>query len=335
MAQDRDMLSAFAGARVLVTGGLGFIGSTLAARLVELGAEVALLDNLYAEGGGNWANVAAIRDRVRVEIAELGDGRAVAPLLDGRDYLFNLAGRTSHMESLSDPFGDLEVNARAQLGLLELCRVRAPRAVIVYAGTRQLYGRGGPDRRRIDESHLLQPPDPNGVSKMAAEAYHLLYHRIHDLAAVSLRLTNTYGPRMRIKDARQTFLGLWLGRVLDGAAFEVWGGEQRRDLAYVDDVAEAFLFAAASPEAMGRAFNIGGGGSLTLTELARLLIAANGGGRYEVKPYPPERLKIEFGDYEADDGLFRRVTGWRPAVELAAGLARTLAFFRARRGDYL
>jgi UDP-glucose 4-epimerase len=335
MAQDRDIPPAFSGARVLVTGGLGFIGSTLAARLVELGAEVALLDNLFADGGGNPANIAPIRDRVRVEIADLRDARVLAPLLDGRDYLFNLAARTSHMDSLADPLGDLEVNGRDQLGLLELCRVHAPRAVIVYAGTRQLYGRGGPDRGPIDESHLLQPPDPNGVSKMAAEAYHLLYHRIHDLAAVSLRLTNTYGPRMRIKDARQTFLGLWLGRVLAGQPFEVWGGEQRRDLAYVDDVAEAFLFAAASPEATGRALNIGGGGSLPLSELARLLIAASGGGRYEVKPYPPERLKIEFGDYEADDGLFRRLTGWRPTVELAQGLARTLAFFRPRLGDYL
>jgi UDP-glucose 4-epimerase len=336
MAQDQDMRAAFAGARVLVTGGLGFIGSTLAARLVALGAEVALLDDLYAGGGANWANIAAIRDRVRVEIADLGDARAVAPLLDGRDYLFNLAARTSHLDSVASPLADLDVNGRIQLGLLELCRVHAPRAAIVFAGTRQVYGRGRPDRGPIDESHPLQPPDPNAVSKMAAEAYHLLYHRLHDLAAVSLRLTNTYGPRMRIKDARQTFVGLWLRLLLEGRPLEVWGGEQRRDLAYVDDVAEAFLYAAASPKAVGQAFNIGGGGgSLSLTELARLMIAANGGGRFEVKPYPPDRLKIEFGDYEADDGLFRRVTDWRPVVGLSDGLARSLAYFRPRLGDYL
>jgi UDP-glucose 4-epimerase len=335
MAQDQDMRAAFAGARVLVTGGLGFIGSGLAARLVALGAEVALLDDLYAEGGANWANIAAIRDRVRVEIADLGDARAVAPLLDGRDFVFNLAARTSHMDSVANPLADLDVNGRAQLGLLELCRVHAPRAAIVFAGTRQIYGRGGPGRGRIDESHPLQPPDPNGVSKMAAEAYHLLYHRLHGLAAVSLRLTNTYGPRMRIKDARQTFVGLWLRRLLENEPLEVWGGEQKRDLAYVDDVVEAFLFAAASPKAIGQAFNIGGGGSLPLSELARLMVAANGGGRIDVKPYPPDRLKIEFGDYEADDTRFRSLTGWRPVVELSDGLARSLAYFRDRLGAYL
>jgi UDP-glucose 4-epimerase len=325
-------VTAFAGARVLVTGGLGFIGSALAARLVELGAEVALVDDLFAEGGANPANIAPIRDRVRVVIADLRDADALAPLVAGRDYLFNLAARTSHMGSVADPLADLDVNCRAQLGLLELCRVHAPRAAIVFAGTRQVYGR--PDRLPVDESHPLRPPDPNGVSKMAGEAYHLLYHRIHGLGAVSLRLTNTYGPRMRIKDGRQTFLGLWVRRVLEGEPFEVWGGEQRRDLAYVDDVAEAFLRAAASPEAKGRAFNIGGAPSLPLAELARLLVAANGGGRFEVKPFPPDRLKIDIGDYEADDGLFRRVTGWRPAVDLADGLARTLAYFRTHSRDY-
>ena len=333
MAQDRDIAGNFAGARALVTGGLGFIGSALAARLVELGAEVALVDDLFAEGGANWANIAPIRDRVRVEIADLGDARAVAPLLAGRDYLFNLAARTSHMGSVADPLADLDVNGRAQLGLLELCRIHAPRAVIVFAGTRQVYGR--PDRLPVAEGHPLRPPDPNGVSKLAGEAYHLLYHRIHDLAAVSLRLTNTYGPRMRIKDGRQTFLGLWLRRLIEGAPFEVWGGEQRRDLAYVDDVVDAFLRAAIVPEARGRAFNIGGAPSLPLIELARLMVAANGGGRFEVRDFPPDRRRIDIGDYEADDSLFRRLAGWRPAVELSDGLARTLAFFRPRLGDYL
>lgn len=333
MAQDRDMQGYFAGARVLVTGGLGFIGSTLAARLVEWGAEVSLVDDLFAEGGANWANIAPIRDRVRVEIADLGDARAVAPLLAGRDYVFNLAARTSHVGSVADPLGDLDANGRAQLGLLELCRVHAPRAAIVFGGTRQIYGR--PDRLPVDESHPIRPPDPNSVSKLAGEAYHLLYHRIHGLSSVSLRLTNTYGPRMRIKDGRQNFLGLWLRRLVEGAPIEVWGGEQRRDLAYVDDVADAFLRAAVTPEARGRAFNIGGAPALPLLALARLIVAANGGGRFEVKEFPPDRRSIDIGDYEADDRLFRRLTGWRPATELSDGLARTLAFFRTRRGDYL
>ncbi|HXQ50248.1 MAG TPA: NAD-dependent epimerase/dehydratase family protein [Stellaceae bacterium] len=323
---------AFSGARALVTGGLGFIGSTLAGRLVALGAEVTILDDMFPEGGANPANIAAFRDRVRVEIADLRDTRAVAPLIEGQDYLFSLGARTSHMGSLADPLADLDVNCRAQLDILEICRARAPRIAIVFAGTRQIYGR--PDKLPVEETHPLRPPDPNGVSKMAGEAYHLLYHRIHGISAVSLRLTNTYGPRMRIKDGRQTFLGLWVRRLLEDAPFEVWGGEQRRDLAFVDDVAEAFLLAAVSPDAQGRAFNIGGDPSLTLLELARILVAASGGGRYEIKEFPPERLKIDIGDYEADDGLFRRMTGWRPRVALADGLARTMRFYRDHRGDY-
>jgi UDP-glucose 4-epimerase len=323
----------FAGARALVTGGMGFLGSTLAARLVKLGAEVAIIDSIYPEGGANPANIAAIRGRVQVETAALGDMQAVAPLCAGRDYVFSLAARTSHIGSVQDPVGDLAANAHDQLVLLEACRAQAPKARIVYAGTRQIYGR--PDRLPVDETHPLRPPDPNGISKMAGEAYHLLYHRLHGLGTVSLRLTNCYGPRMRIKDARQTFLGLWVRRVLEGAPFEVWGGEQRRDLAYADDVADAFLCAAATPETAGLAFNIGGAPAVPLAELARLVIAANDGGRYELRDFPPDRRAIDIGDYEADDRLFRGLTGWRPRVDLAQGLARTLAYFRPRLAEYL
>ena len=325
--------TAFRGARVLVTGGVGFIGSTLATRLVAAGAAVAVLDNMYGEGGANPANIAPVRDRVAVAIGDLNDAGTVAPLLDGRDFVFNLAGRSSHMGSLADPLADLDINCRAQLGLLELCRRHAPRARIVFASTRQMYGR--PDRLPVDESHPLRPPDPNAVSKMAGEAYHLLYHRIHGLETVALRLTNTYGPRMRIKDANQTFLGVWLRRLIEDRPFEVWGGEQRRDLTHVDDVVDAFLLAASVPAAVGRVFNIGGERTVSLAELARLMVAANGGGSFELKEFPAERRRIDIGDYEADDSAFRDLTGWRPRVTLPEGLAQTLAFFRDHRGDYL
>ena len=334
MADEHDMGAAFAGARALVTGGLGFIGSQLATQLVELGAEVAIINSLYEEGGANRANIAAIRDRVRVEIAEVGNARAAAPLVEGCRYIFNLAGRTSHVGSVADPVGDLDTNARGHLVLLELCRRYAPGARMVFAGTRQVYGR--PDRLPVDESHPLRPPDPNAVAKLAGEAYQLLYHRIHGLATVSLRLTNTYGPGMRIKDARQNFMGLWLRRVLEGAPIEVWGGAQKRDLAYVGDVANAFLHAALAPdEALGCAFNVGGAPALSLLEIARLLVAANGGGRFEVKEFPAERRSIDIGDFEADDRLFRRLTGWAPMVAPADGFARTLAYYRSRLADYL
>jgi len=328
-----DLASSYRGARALVTGGLGFIGAALAARLVALGADVALVDNLDPDGGGNRANIRAIRDRVAVHIRDIRDADGLGALIEGRDFLFNLAARTSHMGSLADPLADLDVNGRAPLALLELCRACAPGIAIVYASTRQIYGR--PDRLPVDEAHPLRPPDPNGVSKMAGEAYHRLYHRIYGLGTVSLRLTNTYGPGMRIKDANQTFLGLWVRRLVEGQAFEVWGGAQRRDLSYVDDVVAAFLLAAVVPAAKGGVFNIGAERALPLAELAQLAIAANGGGGFTRQEFPAERRRIDIGDYEADDGAFRRLTGWRPTVALPDGLARTLAYYRAHLADYL
>jgi UDP-glucose 4-epimerase len=329
---DAALAASFRGARVLITGGLGFIGSALAIRLVSLGAEITLLDNMLPEGGANPANIAAIRDRVTVAIGDIRDGAGLAPLIAGRDYLFNLAAQTSHLGSMENPLEDLDINCRAQLALLELCRATAPSIAIVYAGTRQIYGR--PDKLPVDESHPLRPPDVNGVSKLAGEAFHLLYHRAWGMGATSLRLTNTYGPRMRVKDARQTFLGIWLRRVIEGEPFEIWDGAQRRDLTYVEDAVTAFLLAATVPAAKGQAFNIGGEAT-SLLELGKLLVAANGGGRFEMKSFPPERKRIDIGDYEADDGLFRRVTGWRPTVPLQEGLARSLSYYRDHLADYL
>ncbi len=306
---------AFSGARVMVTGGLGFIGSTLGARLVELGADVLLVDNLLAEYGGNFFNVAPIRDKVTIEIADIRDVRAMRALLKGCRYLFNLAGQTSHADSMIDPETDLAINCRAQLTLLEACRQICAEVGIVYASTRQIYGR--PRYLPVDEKHPLRPVDVNGVNKMAGEAYHMLFHDVYGIRATALRLTNVYGPRMRIKDARQTFIGVWLRAALEGRPFEVWNGAQLRDLSYVDDAVEALLQA------------------VSLKELADMLVAAQGGGGYELREFPPERKRIDIGDYHTDDALFRRVSGWAPRTPLPDGLARSLAYFRAHLPEYL
>ena len=331
MPETADVASAYAGARVVITGGLGFIGSTLALRLAELGADLLLVDNLFPEAGGNLFNVAPIRDRVAIEIADIRDVRAMRQLLRGCRYLFNLAAQTSHMDSMADPETDLAINCRAQLTLLAACREICPVARIVYASTRQIYGR--PRRLPVDETHPLHPVDVNGVNKMAGEAYHILFHDVYGLHAAALRLTNTYGPRMRIRDARQTFVGVWLRAVLDGRAFEVWDGAQLRDLTYVDDAAEAFLLAAVAPAAKGRVFNIGGE-HLRLRALAEALIAANGGGSFETRDFPAERKRIDIGDYYADDSAFRAATGWAPKISIAAGLARSLDYFRRNLAEY-
>jgi UDP-glucose 4-epimerase len=265
----------FAKARIVITGGLGFIGSNLALRLAALGAELILIDSLDLRFGSHLLNVAPIRDRVRIEIADIRDTDRIVPLLEGCDYLFNLAGQTSHLDSMQDPVTDLEINCRAQLTLLEACRAVCPGVTVVFASTRQIYGR--PQYLPVDERHPLHPVDVNGVNKMAGEAYHILYHDVYGIKATALRLTNTYGPRMRIKDARQTFVGVWLRDVLQGRPFEVWGGAQKRDFTYVDDAVEALLRAATNVETKGKVFNLGGDGVVTLTALAELLVAQGGG----------------------------------------------------------
>lgn len=327
------MPSPFKGRAVLITGGAGFIGSNLAARLVQEGARVTLVDSLVPEYGGNLANLAGIEHRVRLNISDVRDEFSMRNLVCGMDYLFNLAGQTSHMDSMRDPFTDLDINCRAQLFILEACRKYNPDLKLVYAGTRQIYGR--PDYLPVDERHMQRPVDVNGVNKMAGEWFHLVYNQAFGIRSCSLRLTNTYGPRMRIRDARQTFIGVWLRRLVEGLPFEVWDGDQLRDFTYVDDIVDALLRAAASDRTDGQAYNIGGDCVLSLRELAELLVEVNGGGTYEVRTFPEDHKRIDIGSYYADDGKFRETTGWAPQVPLRDGLARTLAYYRKHYHQYV
>ena len=334
MSPSSDLrFEAFKGARVIITGGLGLIGSALARQLVALGAEVLLVDSMIPEYGGNLANIADIRDRVAVNIGDIRGGYVLRYILDGQDFLFNLAAQTSHLDSMAAPEDDLAINCAAQLQLLEACRAVNPGIIIVHAGTRQIYRR--PDYLPVDERHPLRPVDVNGVNKMAGEAYHLLFRDVYGIKSRSLRLTNVYGPGMRIKDARQTFLGIWLRRVIQGEPFEVWGGEQRRDLLYVDDAAQAFLYAAVTQEAEGLALNVGGDEPCNLADLAEAIIAAYGGGKYEIRDFPTERRRIDIGDFVTDDRRFRAISGWRPRVCLADGLRRSLDYYRRHLAFYL
>jgi UDP-glucose 4-epimerase len=322
----------FSGAKVLITGGLGFIGSNLARRLVDLGAHVTLVDSLVPQYGGHRFNIDGLEHRLQVNISDVRDPYSLRTHVAGQDFLFNLAGQTSHLDSMEDPFTDLDINCRAQLSILETCRQFNPTARIVFASTRQIYGR--PDHLPVDERHPLRPVDVNGINKLAGEFYHRLYHDVYELPACVLRLTNTYGPRMRIKDARQTFVGVWIRLILEGQPFEVWGGEQLRDFTYVDDCVEALLLAAVLPEAAGQVFNLGGCEATSLVDLARLLVELNGRGQFVQREFPAERKRIDIGDYYADDALIRRTLGWQPKVTLRDGLSRTLEFFRHNLDHY-
>ncbi len=329
--------TAFDGASVLITGGLGFIGATLARQLAALNARVTLVDSLIPEYGGKLFNVAGLEEQLRINISDVRDAHSMRYLVQGHDYLFNLAGQTSHMDSMQDPLTDLEINSRAQLYILEACRQQNPAIRIVFASTRQIYGK--PERLPVDESHPLRPVDINGIHKMAGEAYHTLYSHVYGLRTTALRLTNTYGPRMRVVDARQTFLGIWIRLLVEGKPFAVWEGDQLRDFTFVDDAANAFLLAAAALNGnaahSGTVYNLGGDEVISLRDLAALLVAAAGSGDFEIRPYPPERKPIDIGDYYADDSRIRAALGWRPQTPLRQGLEQTIAYYRAHLARYI
>ncbi|MGD1903220.1 MAG: NAD-dependent epimerase/dehydratase family protein [Geitlerinemataceae cyanobacterium] len=325
--------SQFDASNVLITGGLGFIGSNLAERLIALGANVTLVDSLIPEYGGNLFNIDSFAERARVNISDVRDEHSMRYLVQGQDYLFNLAGQTSHMDSMKDPYVDLDINCRSQLSILEACRKYNSDIQVVFASTRQIYGK--PDYLPVDEKHMLRPVDVNGINKMAGEWYHILYNNVYGVRACALRLTNTYGPRMRVKDARQTFLGIWIRLILEGKAFEVWGGEQLRDYSYVDDTVDALLRLALASEANGKVFNIGGDRVVSLKETAELMVAANGDGNYSIKEFPADRKRIDIGDYYSNDSQLRQALGWKPAIELPEGFKRTLDFYRENLAAYL
>lgn len=324
---------AFRGKRVLITGGLGFIGSMLARRLVKLKACVCLVDSMIPEYGGNFANIQDLRDVVTINISDVRDEFSLKYLVSESDYLFNLAGQTSHLDSMRDPMTDLEINCRAQLAILEACRHNNPAVRVVFASTRQIYGR--PLYLPVDENHLLQPVDVNGINKMAGEWYHTLYSNVYGIPCCSLRLTNTFGPGMRIRDARQTFLGIWIKQVLTGVPIEVWEGGQLRDFTYVDDVVDAMLMAATHPCAVGRVFNLGGNEIVSLKELAEKVISVSGLGAYVTKEFPAERKKIDIGDYYSDFTLIKACLGWTPKTSLDEGLRFTVDYYRQHLKEYM
>ena len=320
----------WAGKRVLVTGGAGFLGSNLCHALGVRGARVTALDAFLFGGGANMANLeGAGVEFVRADIREVD----LRNLCEGAEVIFNLAAQTSHMGGQRDPLSDIAVNATAQLRLIEAAREAAPDAIVVHASTRQFYGK--PKYLPVDEAHPVAPTDANGVSKFAGEQFWMLESRIRGRPVVSLRPTNAYGPRLRVRDARQNFLGLWIRLALEGEPFEVWGGEQLRDLAYVDDMTDAFIKAAETPACHGQIYNIGGDAPASLTHIADTLVRlAGGSARYEVREFPAERARIDIGSYHADDSAFRAVSGWAPKVGLEEGLQRSLDWYRTRLAAY-
>ena len=299
----------------MITGGLGFIGSNLARQLVDLGARVLLIDSLIGDYGGNLFNIDGIADRLKVNIADIRQQSTMNYLVRDHDVIFNLAGQVSHIDSMREPYTDLEINCRAQLSLLEACRHNNPTVKVVFAGTRQIYGRA--DFLPVTESHLVRPTDVNGINKAAGEYYHLVYNNVFGVRACSLRLTNVYGPRQLLRHNRQGFIGWFVRLVLENKEIQVFGdGSQIRDFVYVDDAVEAFLAAGATDSVNGEAFNVGGEEHITHRDLVKMLVEIAGSGRYTFVEWPADKKAIDIGDFYADSSLFRGRVGWTPSVRL-------------------
>ena len=328
-----DYQDSYRGRKVLVTGGLGFIGSNLCRALADLGAQVLAVDSLLPDYGGDLFNLDGYEGRVRINIADVR-GHGMEYLVKDQEVLFNLAGQVSHIDSMVDPFTDLEINGRSQLSILEAVRKGNPELKIVFAGTRQVYGK--PRYLPVDEAHPLNPTDVNGINKIAGELYHLVYHSVYGIRASSLRLTNTYGPRQLIRHNRQGFIGWFMRQAMLGEEIQLFGdGLQKRDVNHVVDVVDAFLRAGAMDAADGQVFNLGDLVPVSLLDLTKLLIEVGGRGSYRLVPFPPERKRIDIGDFYADTTKIREALGWAPKVALRTGLLETLAFYRAHQARYL
>ena len=329
-----DYRDFYRGRRVMVTGGLGFIGSNLARQLAGLGADILLVDSLIPDYGGHLFNIDGIESAVRVNVADIRQQTTMNYLVRDREVIFNLAGQVSHIDSMLDPYTDLEINCRSQLTLLEACRRNNPAAKVVYAGTRQVYGK--PDHLPVDETHLVRPTDINGINKVAGEYYHLVYNNVFGVRACSLRLTNIYGPRQLVRHNRQGFIGWFVRLVVEDQEIQIFGdGLQLRDFVFVDDAADAFLRAGASDAVNGQVFNVGGAQPISHLELVTLMIETAGTGRYRLVEWPADKKAIDIGSFYADSTRFRNVTGWEPTTSLRDGLAQTIAYYRQHLPRYL
>lgn len=317
-----------------MTGGLGFIGANLALALARAGADVTVIDACYPRHGANPYNLEADGgDRIHRLTADLGDP-PVRAALDDVELVFNLAGQVSHIDSMSDPTFDLDVNTRSQVAFLEALRWASPGATVVFTSTRQLFGK--PRYLPVDEDHPVNPVDVNGITKYAAEQFHRLYHDVYGLRTTVVRLTNVFGPRQRLRDDFQGFLPIFIRRALLGQRISLFGdGSQERDCLYVDDVIDCLVRAALTDDAVGEVFNVGNDEHLSLRQIADLIVAAAGSGSVETVPWPPDRDAIDIGSYFGDSSKAKRTLGWTPQTTFAEGIVRTVEFYRAHLDRYL
>lgn len=318
--------------RILVTGGLGFIGSTLSRQLVDLDARVTIVDSLLPDSGGNLFNISGYESKLTINISDVRDRHSTDVLVRDKDIIFNLAGVLSHVDSMKNPFTDLDINCMSQLSLLESCRNYNPGVKIIYSGTRNQYGRA--KYLPVDENHSMEPVDVNGINCIAGEWYHILYYRVYGIKSCSLRLSNTYGPRHQMRHPRQGVLNWFVRQLVDEEKIKLYGGgDQIRDCIYVDDVVNALLLVGTSDKVWGEAYNLGSN-PISLKEFISIAIKIWGKGNFEEVVFPKDRKVIEIGDYIADWKKINKAVGWKPKDNLESGLKKTFSYYEKNKSHY-
>lgn len=323
----------YAGRRILITGGLGMIGSTIARKLVIRGADVTIMDSCVEPYGANLFNIQDIRDRVELNISDIRDKESIKILVRDKDVVFNLAGQVSHNDSMENPSLDADINYIGHLNVLEGLRKYNRDAVVVHAGSRLQFGRN--EYIPVDERHPLRPRTPYALNKTAAENSYLFYHDIHGIRCVLFRIANPYGPRSQMKHCKYSMINWFIRQAMEGNTIKIFGdGEQLRDYIYVDDLADAFITTAADPACHGEIFNIGSGVGTKFKDMAKTIIATVGSGGSEYVPWPANYINVETGDYITNIEKLSKAIGWNPKTDLAAGIRETFAFYQKYRQHY-
>jgi len=325
-------LNKIKGANILITGGLGFIGSNLAIKLANLGCKMTILDSLDKNCGGNIYNINDIKGSVKFEITDIAKNKQLHTFVSGKDIIFNLAGQVSHTQSLTDPYSDLNNNLSAHLALLEACRKANPQAAIIYSGSRSQYGRAS--NLPVKENHIMEPMDINGVNKLGAEMYHLLYSYLHGMNTCSLRLANIYGPRHQMKSP-DGFINWFVRKAIDNSAIKIFGkGEPLRDALYVEDAVDAIISISLTKNFRGKAYNVASGKPISVGKIAEEIIRICGNGKIEFAEYPKDFEKVEIGDFYADINRIKKDTGWEPKTGFPEGIKQTIEFYNKNKKHY-